>query len=52
MFSILPGIKSNPAALEMLIFSNFFCTFSKVIDMFLIDGNLLPNNLGIAVVLF
>ena len=54
MFSILPGIKSGPAALEMLIFSNNFCTPFKVIliDKFPIDGYLLPNNLGVAVVLF
>ena len=52
MFSILPGIKSGPAALEMLIISNNFCTRFKVIDNFPIDGNLLPNNLGVAVVLF
>ena len=51
MFSILPGIKSGPAALEMLIFSNNFCTPFKVIDKFPIDGYLLPNNLGVAVVL-
>ena len=43
MFSILPGIKSGPAALEMLIFSNNFCTPFKVIDNFPIDGYLLPN---------
>ena len=38
MFSILPGIKSGPAALEILIFSNNFCTPFKVIDKFPIDG--------------
>ena len=52
MFSILPGIKSGPAALEMLIFSNNFYTPFKVIDNFPIGGYLLPNNLGVAVVLF
>ena len=52
MFSILPVIKSGPAALEMLIFSNNFCTPFKVIDNFPIDGYLLPNNLGVVVVLF
>ena len=51
MFSILPGIKSGPAALELLIFSNNFCTL-KVLDKFPIDRHLLPNNLGVAVVLF
>ena len=51
MFSILPGIRSGPAALEMLIFSNNFCTPFKV-DKFPIDGYLSPNNLGVAVVLF
>ena len=45
-------VKSGPAALEMLIFSNNFCTPFKVIDKFPIDGYLLPNNLGVAVVLF
>ena len=49
---ILPGIKSGPAALEMLIFSNNLCTPFKVIDKFPIAGYLLPNNLGVAVVLF
>ena len=34
MFGILPGIKSGPAALEMLIFSNNFCPPFKVIDNF------------------
>ena len=52
MFSILPEIKSGHAALEMLIFSNNFCTPFKVTDTFPIDGYLLPNNLGVAVVLF
>ena len=52
MFSILPGIKSGLAALEMLIFSNNFCTPFKVIDKFPIDGYLLPSNPGVAVVLF
>ena len=52
MFSILPGIKLGPAALEMLIFSNNFCTPFKVIDKFPIVGYLLPNNLGVAVLLF
>ena len=51
MFSILPGIKSGPAALEMFIFSNNFYTPFKVIDKLLIDGSL-SNNLGVAVVLF
>ena len=48
MFSILSGIKSGPAALEMLIFSNNFCTPFKVIDKFPIDGYLLPNNVGVS----
>ena len=52
MFSILPGNKSGPAVLEMLIFSNNFCTLFKVIDKFPNDGYLWPNNLGVAVVLF
>ena len=52
MFSIVPGIKSGSAALEMLIFSNNFCTPFKVKDKFSIDGYLLPNYLGVAVVLF
>ena len=49
MFSILPGIKSGPAALEILIFSNNFCIPFKVIDKFPIDGYLSPNNLGVGV---
>ena len=52
MFSILAGIKSRPAVLEILIFSTNFCTPFKVIDKFPIDGYLLPNNLGVDVVLF
>ena len=52
MFSILPGIKSGPAASEMLIFSNNFCTPFKVIDKFPIYRYLLPNNQGTAVVFF
>ena len=51
MFSILTGIKSGPAPLEMLIFSNNFCTHFKVIDKLPIDGYLLQKNLGVAVVL-
>ena len=49
MFSILPGIKSGPAALEMLISFNNFRTPFKVIDKFPFDGYLSPNNLGVAV---
>ena len=33
-------------------FQPFFCTPFKVIGKFPIDGYLLPNNLGVAVVLF